>query len=111
MALLSTETIPPQLSLSGYVIDQFSRLSNFPEGYFAEGLAIRGGAITISGDPTSTAPRSGTLESPPLPLRLPSLAAPAEERAQLPEGAEVQLHISVTEDGLSWSPWYRIRFK
>lgn len=104
----SSEQLPPSPPVTGYVIDNYTIWKSIPEGYHADGIVTTANGITLSGDPASTTPRSGVLHSPPLPLRHPALEAPADESQPLPHAATVNLQISLSADGESWSPWLRV---
>ncbi len=102
IAVQPAAILPP---LSGYIVDSFDGWTTISPGYRAEGIALKNGSITLSGDAESTAPRSGTLESPAISLRTPALAGASDNSAPLEEGASVQLEISLSENGSDWSPW------
>ncbi len=96
-------TVLPQLS--GYIVDKFDNWTTIPAGYRADGIHLIDGVLTLTGEAGSTAPRSGMLASPPISLRSPALAGPADKSAALEEGAGVDLELSLSEDGVQWSPW------
>lgn len=98
----------PLPQLSGYVVDRFDDWKTIPEGYASEGIVVENGMLTLAGDPASTAPRSGYLRSPALPLRAPALAGPVDNPAPLPDGAMLHLQISLSSDGNDWSPWVSV---
>lgn len=100
--VIAPEVLPP---LTGYVVDSFASWTGFPSGYSADGLVVTDGKLTLEGDPDSTAARSGVLVSPPLALRAPALDGSVRDNQPLPEAAQVQLEICLSEDGRSWSTW------
>jgi hypothetical protein len=102
VALQTPAALPP---LTGYALDHFDDWTTIPLGYHADGVITRNGALTLAGNPDSTGSRTGIIMSPPLPLRSPALAAPVQPSVATPEGANVILEISLSEDGQSWSPW------
>lgn len=105
MAVDTPEVLPP---LTGYIVDSFRGWARIPDAYHGDGLAVVGGALTLIDDGTSTEPRSGVLVSPAIPMRAPALAGAVRENRSLPEGAQVQLEISLSEDGSNWSPWVAV---
>lgn len=105
---MPTQTAPDLPGVTGYMVDRFESWTGVPPGYRVEGLVIRDGLLTLAGDAGSTEPRTGTLSSPPLPLRSPTLAGPVDDAEILPEGASVQLLISLSPDGEDWSPWVQV---
>lgn len=106
---VETGSEPENVNVSGTTVDDFSGWTTVPHGYFADGLTIANGTVTLADGATTSGPRSGVLESPPLPLRQPALAAPADPSAVIPPGTEVSVQISLSEDGQSWSPWKQVQ--
>ena len=96
LSVQTPDVLPP---LSGYIVDRFDRWTTIPAGYSFEGLAVHEGKLTLAGDAESTTPRLGTLSSPPIPMMAPALAAPADNTEPLEMGADVQLEISLSENG------------
>lgn len=93
--------------LEGYLVDDFRGWAELPSGYYAENLEVRAGAVRIPAvtDAHASAPASAMLESPPLPLRRPSLQAPARNSRPPDDTSEVQLQLRLSTDGSSWTPW------
>lgn len=103
-----TQSSPPTVPVTGYIVDRFTAWSAIPDGYFAEGISLTPAGITLSGDTNSTSPRNGVLQSPPLPMRHPTLAAPAENTAPPSDAVNISLQISLSENGHTWSPWMTV---
>lgn len=106
---VETASEPENIPVSGTLLDDFSRWSSIPPGYFADGVTVVNGAVTLAEAESTSAPRSGVLESPPLPLRQPALAAPTDPVMEIPAGTEVSVQISFSEDGHSWTPWKQVQ--
>src|SRR5690606_14220234 len=89
--------------------DQFRRWKTIPPGYVADGIILRDGAITLSDATETSSTRDGILISPPLSLRQPAMADPVTQSITLPDGSAVQLQVSLSEDGETWSPWLMVQ--
>lgn len=106
VTLLSVMPSPPALPpLTGYVVDSFQSWTTIPASYGSEGLTATNGTITLAAVDATTSPRFGQMISPPLPLKAPALAGPVANTPSLPTDASLTLEISLSEDGISWSPW------
>lgn len=101
-ALQTPAALPP---LTGYVVDRFDTWTTLPASYIADGITVENSTLTLAGDTGSSAPRTGVIVSPPKQLQLPALSAPVQPRVSVPDGAEVLLEISLSDDGKTWSPW------
>lgn len=101
-ALQTPAALPP---LTGYVVDRFDNWTTLPASYMADGITVKNNTLTLAGDAGSSVARTGVIVSPPKKLQLPALSAPVQPRVNVPDGTEVLLEISLSDDGKTWSPW------
>lgn len=103
----TTDTRRQKPVLEGYLVDDFRGWTELPSGYYAENLQVDAGAVRIpaAGNPSISGPVTAMLESPPLPLRQPSLQAPATNPKPIDDTSEVLLQLRLSADGISWTSW------
>lgn len=96
---------PVENATIGYLINDFRLPQKALADYKFKNLKLTDEGITLAD--ASGAPRTGTLESPALPLLHPSNMVGPIWRQQLPEGTSIEVEISLSPDNQNWSAWFK----
>lgn len=90
--------------LRPYVLDDFRTWSSIPSSYTARNIITAEGGVTLATRDERTSRAIGTLESPALDITT-TTPTPRSPQKNLPQGSEVLLEMSHSEDGTKWSEW------
>jgi hypothetical protein len=99
---------PEEQPRTFYVLD-FQQTRQLPAGFLMSNVVLTERGIELARNPgDGTLSRMGVVESPTEGMDFPSNALCPLWKEELPEGAQVQVEVAVSPDGIHWGDWHPV---